>query len=340
MEATGQATALRALGIGADEEQVYRALLVDPGSSLAELTERVPVGQHRLRRALAELERKAMITRRTGVPARYQPAPPDIVVEALISAREEELNRARLAAHELTLLQRRPADQVQVTDLIEILTSREAAAERWVQLQRATHERLEVLVRPPWGQSNLNDDEAVQRSLLDRGVVVAGVYDEEALRQPGLLDHLRRMAKLGEQSRVVSHVPIKLALFDRKCALVPLTQPGQGTVIDAGVVVHESAVLDALIALFDMYWQRGAVVTPDPAGGPQRSAPDEEAVLVLLASGLKDAAIARTLGVSTTTVRRRITACMAELGAATRFQAGLSLGRRGWRSEVRSNDAG
>jgi DNA-binding NarL/FixJ family response regulator len=52
--------------------------------------------------------------------------------------------------------------------------------------------------------------------------------------------------------------------------------------------------------------------------------------VTLLAAGLKDDAIARRLGVSTNTVRRRITALSQRLGVSTRFQIGLALGRQGW----------
>lgn len=57
---------------------------------------------------------------------------------------------------------------------------------------------------------------------------------------------------------------------------------------------------------------------------------EERALLGLLASGLKDEAIARQLGVHVHTARRRITALLARLGAGTRFQAGVQAGRRGW----------
>lgn len=320
------------LGVRADEEHVYRALLVNPGSSPADLATHLAYGHQRLRRCLAELERKAMITRRAGVPSRFQPVPPDIVVDALISAREDELSRARLEAHELTTLLHKPAEQLQVTDLVEILTSRDAAVERWFQLQRVTRERLEVLVRPPWGQFEVgSDEEVLQRSLIDGGVVVAGIYDEDALRHPGVLDHMRRMTGYGERVRVVSQLPLKLALFDRRVALVPVSQPDPAGGVDGGLVVHESALLDALIALFDLYWQRAADVRLASAPATADPAPaDEEKVLTLLAGGLKDAAIAHQLGVSTSTVRRRITTLLARRGVTTRFQAGLLLGRQGW----------
>ena len=40
--------------------------------------------------------------------------------------------------------------------------------------------------------------------------------------------------------------------------------------------------------------------------------------------------IARTLGISLRTTRRRVAALMAELGADSRFQAGVEAVRRGW----------
>lgn len=319
------------LGIGSAAEDVYRALLANPGSSAAELGQAAGLGHNRVRNALAELERKAMITRRAGTPARFQPAPPDIVVEALISAREDELNQARLDARQLTTLLRTPPEQLHVTELVEILTSRQAVAERWMQLQQASRESLDVFARPPLAQSAPEEHESLQASLHRHGAIMRAVYDGEALRHPGTLEHIRRMAALGERARVVSQLPLKLALFDRRTALVPLTQGDAGSTVDSGLVVHHSALLDALIVLFEIYWKRGSAVSPD--GGPSAAGQDAappDTVLTLLAAGLKDEAIAGELGVSAHTVRRRIAAITERLGVTTRFQAGLALGRQGW----------
>ena len=46
--------------------------------------------------------------------------------------------------------------------------------------------------------------------------------------------------------------------------------------------------------------------------------------------GAKDEQIARTLGLSLRTVRRRVADLMIELGVDTRFQAGVEAARRGW----------
>jgi sugar-specific transcriptional regulator TrmB len=318
---------LTPLGVTTVEERVYRALLANPGSTASEVADHTGLGRHRVRGALDALEAKAMVSRRAGSPARFQAAPPDIVVEALISAREEELNRTRLDARQLTALLHTSPDQVQVNELVEILTEAEVVVQRWEQMQRTARHSLEVFVKPPFAQPDLEEDEALQESLYDRGGIVRGLYDEQALQTPGLLEGLRRTIPRGEQARVINYLPVKLALFDRRTAFVPLTQREP----HATLVVRESALLDALIALFDVYWERGSPVRVSPEPDPvNRRQLDEDTILTLLAAGLKDEAIARRLGVSTNTVRRRIAALSQQLGAATRFQMGLALGRRGW----------
>jgi DNA-binding NarL/FixJ family response regulator len=52
-------------------------------------------------------------------------------------------------------------------------------------------------------------------------------------------------------------------------------------------------------------------------------------ILEGLMLGSKDEAMARQLGVSLRTVRRRVADLMTELGATTRFQAGMEAVRRG-----------
>jgi DNA-binding NarL/FixJ family response regulator len=57
---------------------------------------------------------------------------------------------------------------------------------------------------------------------------------------------------------------------------------------------------------------------------------DTRNLLTLLAAGLTDDAIARSLGWSSRTTQRRLQRLMITLGASTRFQAALLATRRGW----------
>jgi len=57
---------------------------------------------------------------------------------------------------------------------------------------------------------------------------------------------------------------------------------------------------------------------------------DQRLLLGQLAGGAKDEQIARALGLSVRTVRRRVAELLEELGADSRFQAGVEAVRRGW----------
>jgi DNA-binding NarL/FixJ family response regulator len=137
------------------------------------------------------------------------------------------------------------------------------------------------------------------------------------------------MIAAGEQARLTENVPVKMFIADNRLGLIPLEVAGSA---DASLLVHESSMLDTLIALFDLVWERAIPIhadgeLPEPAQGPGA---DESALLGLLAAGLTDSAIARHLGTHPRTVQRRVRELLDRLGAGTRFQAGLQAVRRGW----------
>ena len=127
----------------------------------------------------------------------------------------------------------------------------------------------------------------------------------------------------GEEVRVIDAMPTRLFVISGTHAVVP--EP-LGFADEPRLLVRQGALVDALTLLFELYWER-SVAVPDTV----RPRVDERAFLVRqLASGAKDEQIARTLGLSLRTVRRRVADLMIELGVDTRFQAGAEAVRRGW----------
>jgi DNA-binding CsgD family transcriptional regulator len=134
---------------------------------------------------------------------------------------------------------------------------------------------------------------------------------------------LRARMDEGEEVRVIDAMPTRLFVISGTHAVVP--EP-LGYADEPRLLVRQGALVEALTLLFELYWER-SVAVPEP-GGPHL---DERAFLVRqLASGAKDEQIARTLGLSLRTVRRRVAELMIELGVDTRFQAGAEAVRRGW----------
>lgn len=317
---------LEAVGVSRDEEAVYRLLLARPGAGPDELAQTLGCETGLVRTALARLETLGLAGRRPGNLERWTAARPDLALDALVAQRERELSRVRLAAQALL------AEMVEdgaPGRLVEVISGRQAVSQRFHQLAAGAREELLVLDRPPYATS-IRDSPT--RAALRRGVTVRTVYARESLDEPEGWVALREHVAAGELARVLADLPLKLALADRRLAILPLTLHANA-VVSSAILVHASPLLDALVALVETLW-RIAMPVPDVKndGVPTGEGPtaEERELLALLAAGLKDEAIARQLGIGVRTLQRRLARLMERLGVQTRFQVGVRAAQRGW----------
>ena len=85
----------------------------------------------------------------------------------------------------------------------------------------------------------------------------------------------------------------------------------------------------------ELVWDHALPLNLDAPQQPDRQPPvlcnpTTRTTLGLLSAGLSDQAIARRLGCSERTVQRHILRMTEAVGAKTRFQAALHIGRRNW----------
>jgi sugar-specific transcriptional regulator TrmB len=338
---------LEVVGLSETAEAVYWALVEGRPATTVELRAAVPVDAARLREALRDLEAHGLVSRLPGALVRYAAVAPDTALEVLFCEKEEQLRRARVQAARLAEGFHRATGR-DPAELVEVVTGRPAVQQRLEQIQRGVQREYMGLDRPPYVQRPERCNPA-NDALHERGITVRAIYDQSALAQPGRLADLEGAVARGENARVLPAVPVKMVLADGRIGILPLqTDPGA---TEAAIVVHESGLLYALTALFEVLWQRAiplstlTVRSGHPSKGHSSNGqsssdvPGDEArrILTLLTAGLPDDAIARQLELSPKTVQRRIRDLMTRLGAGTRFQAGLQAAFRGW---VRPADAG
>ncbi|MGR6317726.1 helix-turn-helix domain-containing protein [Micromonospora soli] len=319
------ARVFESLGLTPVEESVYLALLRRRQSSVPELAQQVGESQRVVRAATDRLEDLGFVSRLVGSGTRFLATRPDVAVNALVVRRTEEFAAARRAAERIA--EEFPQELLTSPDeLLEIVTGRAAVEAQFVQLTHGVTSELLVLDRPPYAQEVASAN-VPENELLGRAASVRGIYAPEAFALPGAFEQAMAAVAAGEQARVHTDVPLKLAIGDRAMALLPLASE---RAVDAALVIRAPMVVSALVKLFEMLW---AQATPLPIWDPEQPATAAEELdlrlLGLLATGLKDEAIARELGVSVRTLGRRSSALLAALGARTRFQAGLQAGRRG-----------
>jgi DNA-binding CsgD family transcriptional regulator len=312
---------LAPLGVSELEERVYRALLATPDATRTQLAASARIRPGSVTAALRRLESLGLVSRTAGRPQRVVAVVPDLALESLVQAQEHRLLQVRAAVSEL-VEDYQTSRRDDPRELVQILTVDQAPARRDQDLKASCREELLLLDRPPYAAPPDNPEQA---PVLRRGVRWRTLYAPESLERPGARAHVEALVSAGEVARVLPGLPLKLVVVDRRTALLPLTLD---RALAQTAVIHRSTLLDAMVALFEVFWERAI-----PLGGtapPASLTEQDRAVLSLLVSGAKDEAIARELGIGVRTLRRRMRHLMELLDAETRFQAGMQAVRRGW----------
>lgn len=326
---------LEALGLTSNEQALYELLLTRPPITLPDLRALVAdrVWAAGAERALRRLEECGLVARLPEDPPCYVVVPADAGLEALIAVRERALAIARQRMNQLSARYRQAAQDGDPLALVEVVHGRETVSERLAELLQKTKNEFRAIDAPPY-ISDPTSETAKELEQLGRGVRYRIIYDRQAVSLPGRLPELASSVHAGEEARVTD-VTLKLGINDEPLAMLPLrSDPVEPADLETWLVVRDSVLLDALSALFEMYWERAVPLyvradQPDLAhhDGPTET---ERILLSLLSAGLTDQAIADHLGWHERTAHRHLRATMRRLDAATRFQAGYQAVRRGW----------
>jgi hypothetical protein len=320
---------LNVIGIPPVDGQIYTALIRHPRTTASDLAEHCGLTTQQVARVLARLTVSGMASRVPGRPARYLAAAPDVALGELAAAKAAEIRGTGATIAELMQVFREASRFAHPAELVEVVTGADNISNRVARLQENARVQIRAFDRPPYIDSP-GDNHANEHRRLTDGIRYRVIYDREAIAIPGRLhnDILASSAQ-GEQSRVRPSLPIKMLMADEQMAVIPIALSPH--VVDAAYVIHPSALLDALMTLFEAEWNQAVPLAKAIGHDLPEQADDAETgtLLTLLAAGQTDAGIARALGWSPRTTQRRIQRLMHNLNATTRFQAGLNAKERG-----------
>lgn len=327
---------LEAVGLTPIEERAYRTLIRYPSMAPADLRAQLGLTVEQSDAVFGSLAAKGLVTSTTGPTKRLIAAPVELAGEALLLGRLQELQAARLEFARIAEEYRSFASRASVDEMIEIAPA-DAVPTLFEQLQRRAKTEVWTITSPPYAVPS--DKNSVEIERLAGGISYLGLYTQAALEEPGALDTIRRYVEAGEQARMQPKLSLKLAIFDREIALVPIIGgPGIGGMSDS-LIVHACSLLDALIELFERLWLSAVPLGPllsdasvaNSAQRPSRGITAQEArLLAMLLGGMTDDAIGRHLGLARRTVVRRVHQLMARAKATNRLQLILRAAQLGW----------
>lgn len=307
------------------EQQVYRLLLRLGGADPEKLAGHADLAPHEAASVLEGLRGKGL----AGPGPVFHPLPPDVALGDALLRRQRELEAARQVVAALSDDYRAQARRRNAEHLVEVVVGARALRDRLREMQASAKEEILWFCRAnPLAMAGPENEE--EGSALARGVRYRAIYERELLERPGELESILESTLAGEQARTLPTLPVRLAIADRAfgiCALVPDEVRGLGE--PTAALIRSSELLDAMVALFESYWQRAAPLIVNGAAEEELRG-SERVLLSLFIAGMPDKSIATQLGVSKRTVQRRLDRLMDLAGVDTRTALAYQVARRGW----------
>ncbi|MCX4823172.1 LuxR C-terminal-related transcriptional regulator [Streptomyces sp. NBC_01142] len=186
---------------------------------------------------------------------------------------------------------------------------------------RARRKVLSMHPGIPLSPEDLADSRPRNQRALDRGVAMRSIHLASMTRVPHGRSHLEALAESGVKVRVAQSLPFRLIVIDDAIAYTSIN----GTDGEpAALELRGPELVSMLREVFEFCWldaQPVRTAESEPEGHllSERGL----AIVQLLSEGRTDSAMARSLGVSPRTFRRLIGQVMEQLGAESRFQAGI-----------------
>jgi sugar-specific transcriptional regulator TrmB/DNA-binding CsgD family transcriptional regulator len=330
-----------AAGISAAEERIYRLLVPLPFATAADIAAAAGLEVSHAEELLDSVVAQGLASRsERSVPVRYTATSPDVALSARIQQRTDALVRAGTAVTDLLHTYQDSRRRRDAGQLIEVVTGAEALRQHLRRIQDSAREELLWFCKADYVAMPLGANHA-EFDALARGVRYRVLYESAFFDDPRAGDDVAEGVRAGEEARVISSLPLRLAIADRTFAVCPLVPggPDGGPHEPTAALLRSSQLVEALIALFERYWVDGVPLRVDEsgtvsgsAGGPEGDSltAEHRRVLTLMVSGVADKAIASQLGLSKRTVQRRIQQLLALAGATSRVELAWCAARRNW----------
>jgi sugar-specific transcriptional regulator TrmB/DNA-binding CsgD family transcriptional regulator len=326
------------LGFDARQERLYRALLRNPAAGIEQLAAELELDRETVAQAGAELVELGVVKPDRSGSGFIVPRPAAAIGQ-LIERREEELLRlyrraseSRFMIDELESLYSEPEQLDPADQGVERLTGLDAIRDRIEELSFFT--RTSVFAIQPGGPQSREaleaarplDQRGIRRGVEMRVIHEASVLDDELNRA-----YLRELVMGGAKVRVTNQQLERMLIMDNQVAVVPVDPANTRR---GALIVRNPGLVAGFLDLFQRAWQDAEELPWQTEGSEQPTATaisqQDKKILELLASGCTDETSAREVGVSVRHLRRTISRLMQELGATSRFEAGVEAARRGW----------
>ncbi len=247
------AQGLRDLGLTEYEIRVFLAILRHPLSRVPEIAKHSGVPQPKVYATVKRLIARGLCESHLGPVNTYSAIPPEVGFAPLV----EELGKKHVGAQDVVQRLEKEhgasADSLAAREgRIKLFQGRQASSRNFHELLSRVEREVLLIAKIPFVVS---DDDALLAAALERGAsvrILLGIPDDFDLEAEPLLD---RQLALGCESRRTAQVPMRLGIFDRRVALMPIKDAQAGEDVLMMLEVRNEGLAQGLANVFEMLWE-------------------------------------------------------------------------------------
>lgn len=216
----------------------------------------LPAGPHAV---LDTLAMKGLVEPVPGGEEAWISVDRDEVINRLFLLQEERLQRIQIRMEQTRRLLADLVPERSPASMADIHLVRGAAQCERIYEQLLAEARLEVMVfnRPPYGLGTTVLNQCIM-DMLVRGVDTRVLYRARELELPeaeAFRAETARYVQLGVNGGVVEELPVKMAVVDRRVALITLVGADDAGGFPSSLLVENAGFALALAATFEHYWR-------------------------------------------------------------------------------------
>ncbi|GAB3533375.1 helix-turn-helix transcriptional regulator [Arthrobacter tecti] len=314
--------------------ELYRYAVGNPGWTRSEASEALGYTLRDIESAMEVLIERRLLSTQTAKEHAFVAVSPDVALADLVDADERAVQdlRTRISARRRELSTLVPTylearKSVISSSAVETLEDPHLIHRVLIDYGRDVTEKV-LIAQPGQGSTADVQEENVRKDLelLAKGVKRKTLYDISIRDHVPTRKAVAAITAGGGQFGALPRVPLRMLIFDRKLALVARQLKHDDK---AALVVRDPHLIHILTQLFEFAWELSEpFLVDEPLDSPLNST--QQAILKGLASGFPDEMIARRLDINVRTCRRHIAWMLEQLGAESRFQAGIKAHKAGW----------
>lgn len=248
------------IGLTEYEAKAYLVLLKQNVVGATEITKISNITRGRIYDILNLLIEKGFCITVPGTIKKFQAVDPKVAMHNLIELQKKKEQRMKETTAKLHELYINQVDTSSPLDYIHVLTSKASMIKKFHELDDKAKKIIRTFNKGPYIEvldpASIMDRSAFLEESLKKGKIEKALYEIDKDNIDELIKELKYFIDPREEIRLCDHLPMKMKISDNKAVMISLRNNGNPKSKLTAMIVEHSDLTDALIELFDIYWEK------------------------------------------------------------------------------------